>query len=409
MTTLSDDQLSSGDLREELASLLTCRGVLRTPAIETAFRTTSRHLFLPGVPLRDAYADTPVYTKHDASGVSVSAASQPWTVAGMLEQLSPRPGHRILEAGAGTGYNAALLAAIAGPTGHVTTIDVDDDLVIAARRHLETAGTANVDVVLSDGALGHPSGAPYDRIIATVGAWDVPPAWLDQLVPSGRLVVPLRLRGTCSRSIAFERAGGGWYSTSSAAAVFMPLRGIGDDARRNVTLAEGISLQVHKDQQAEGRELTGVLETTRHEGWTGVMFPPEVSYEWLDLWLCVRLPAPLMRMNISPYARDTGLVTPMFPWGSMATAEGGNLAYLTTRPAPSAPDGGRLYEIGVISHGPGGPGIATRTAQEIQAWDSQYRGLNVRFELPDQPHNSDPASGRYLLPRPHRPITVTWY
>jgi len=184
---------------------------------------------------------------------------------------------------------------------------------------------------------------------------------------------------------------------------------IGDDARRTLTLADGITLQVHKDQQADSRELAGVLQTARHEEWTGVLFPPEVPYEWLDLWLCVRLPVPLMRMNVTPHSRDTSLVTPMFGWGSMATADGSHLAYLTTRPAPPAPDGGRLYEIGVIGHGPGGPAIATRTAQEIRTWDSHYRGLNVRFELPDHPRPSDPACGRYLLSRPARPITVTWY
>ncbi|WP_369974880.1 methyltransferase domain-containing protein [Thermobifida halotolerans] len=168
-------------------------GVVRSAAVEAALRRVPRHLFVPGTSLEEAYADEAVHTKHDpATGVSVSAASQPRIVAMMLEQLQAAPGMRVLELGAGTGYNAALLAALVGPEGRVTTVDVDDDLVTGARDHLAAAGAPNVEVVLGDGALGHPDSAPYDRIIATVGAYEVPTAWLEQLAPGGRLVVPLR-------------------------------------------------------------------------------------------------------------------------------------------------------------------------------------------------------------------------
>lgn len=90
-------------------------------------RRTPRHLFLPGVPPQQAYVDESIYTKTDAHGTSISAASQPRIVAMMLEQLDVRPGQRIMEAGAGTGYNAALLAAVVGDSGRAVTIDVDGD------------------------------------------------------------------------------------------------------------------------------------------------------------------------------------------------------------------------------------------------------------------------------------------
>ncbi|MCZ9340983.1 methyltransferase domain-containing protein, partial [Streptomyces sp. TRM76130] len=76
--------------------------------------------------------------------------------------------------GAGTGYNAALIGHLVGPSGHVTTIDIDDDLVDGARAHLAAAGATNVEALTRDGALGHADGAPYDRIIATVGAHGIP-------------------------------------------------------------------------------------------------------------------------------------------------------------------------------------------------------------------------------------------
>lgn len=398
------------DLRTELADRLRAEGIIRTPSVEAAIRQTPRHLFLPGVPLEQAYADGPVYTKTDGRGTSISAASQPRIVAMMLEQLDARPGHRIMEAGAGTGYNAALLAAIVGDTGRVVTIDVDDDLVDGARKHLATAGVANVEVVRGDGALGHPDGAPYDRIIATVGAWETPTAWLEQLAPDGRLVVPLRLRGAASRSIIFERYDGGWRDVGSELAVFMPLRGIGDDARRLVTLTgeQDVTLQVHKDQSVDAAALAGVFKSERHEMWTGVLFPPMVPYEWLDLWLACRLDNAIMRMNTQPQAIERGTVSPMFPWGAMATTRGANSAYLTIRPAPQAPDGGKLYEVGVIGHGPSGKDLAQHVTDEIRVWDAGYRSRTVHFEIHDAPAEPSPSAGRFVLPRPHHPITVIW-
>ncbi|MGC4750549.1 methyltransferase, FxLD system [Micromonospora sp. DT201] len=400
----------ASDLRTDLIDWLRAEDVIRTSGVEAAMRRTPRHLFLPGVTLKQAYADEPVYTKTDACGTSISAASQPWIVATMLEQFDVRPGQRVMGAGAGTGYNAALLAAIVGDSGRVVTIDVDEDLVDRACKHLAAAGVANVDVLLGDGALGHAEAAPYDRIIATVGAYETPTAWLEQLAPGGRLVVPLRLRGAASRSIIFERYDGGWRDQGSELAVFMPLRGIGDDARRLVPLApeQDVILQVHKDQEVDAAALAGVLETERSKIWTDVFFPPMEPYEWMDLWLACRLDNAIMRMNVQASAVQRGAVTPMFRWGAMATTCGGALAYLTTRPALARPDGSRLYEVGVIGHGPAGRDLAHHVSEEIRAWNATYRSGSVRFEIPDAPALADPSVGRFVLVRPHHPITVTW-
>lgn len=412
VTTLSEDRPSppTRQLRATLTDELRASGVVRTAGVDAAIRHIPRHLFLPEVPLEEAYADAPVYTKKDADGTAVSAASQPQIVAMMLEQLAGQPGENILEIGAGTGYNAALIAAITGTGGHVTTIEVDRDLADGARNHLHCAGVINVSVVCGDGALGHPPAAPYDRIIATAGAWDIPAAWLQQLTRSGRLVVPLRLRGTTSRSIIFERDATGWRSRGSELAVFMPLRGVADDARHTVALTPGndVSLQVHKDQAVSAADLAGVLETDPHHAWTGVLFPPMVPYEWMDLWLACQLPNALMRMSAQGSAVERGQVTPMFGWGSMATTSGSTLAYLTTRPAPPAEDGGKLYEVGVITHGPTRRDLALRVAHEIHTWDTHYRHRSVRFEMPAAPVAPDPSTGRFVLDRPHHPITVIW-
>lgn len=413
-TTVSDASAASADeLRAKLADRLVKDNAVRTAAVEDAFRQVPRDLFLPGIPLPTAYADEPLYIKHDGTGTRISAASQPKIVAMMLEQLQIQPGHRILELGAGTGYNAALMATITGETGHAITIDVDDDLVYSARKHLAAVGITNVTVVLADGALGHPDAAPFDRVIATVGAFEVPTAWLEQLAPGGRLVVPVRLVGAASRSIIFERDGDRWVSRGSEMAVFMPLRGIGDDSRRVIDLTGTgeVTLQTHKDNAhaTDADALAGVFDTPRREVWTGVHFVPMESFEWLDLWLACRLSNPIMRMEVEPAAKDSGLVKPMFPAVAMATtAADGSLAYLTIRAVEPGPDGGRRYEVGVIGHGASGQQLAEQVGTEITTWDQGFRSRSVRFAIPDTPPAPAADTSGVVLDRPDNPMTVIW-
>jgi methyltransferase of FxLD system len=210
-------------LRAQLVDRLRTSGVLTDPAVEHAMRTVPRHLFLPGSTLEDAYTDMAVPTRF-ADGVAISSASQPAIVAAMLQQLHVAPGMRVLEIGAGTGYNAALLAALVGPRGSVTTLDIDDEIVAEAREHLAAAGYQRVEAVTVDGASGWPASAPYDRVMLTVGAWDIAPAWYDQLAEEGLLELPLWLGGG-DASVAFRKQEGALYSESLLPCGFMRLRG----------------------------------------------------------------------------------------------------------------------------------------------------------------------------------------
>jgi protein-L-isoaspartate(D-aspartate) O-methyltransferase len=142
----------------------------------------------------------------------------------MLEQLSPPIGGSVLEIGAGTGYNAALLSALVGPSGRIVTIDIDPEVAVEANNHLSEAGAANVAAICGDGASGWPERAPYDAIIVTAGASDLAPEWLSQLAPAGRLVVPLSIRSV-QHSVAFARADGHLHSVAVCEAGFMPLTG----------------------------------------------------------------------------------------------------------------------------------------------------------------------------------------
>jgi protein-L-isoaspartate(D-aspartate) O-methyltransferase len=418
---VEETEATAEQLRGALIDKLQDRGTVSAGPVEAAFRAVPRHLFLPGVPLEKAYADGPVVTKRDDDGLIISTASQPAIMAVMLEQLQVEPGQRVLEIGAGTGYNAGLLGVLVGGDGlvdgdglvgdggRVTTIDVDEDIVAGARNGLAAAGIQNVQVVLGDGALGWEQDAPYDRVIATVGVWDLPPAWLEQIAPGGRLVVPLRLRGGVSRSVAFERDGDCWRSRSSTMCGFIPLRGIADDARRKVQLtADGaVALISHRDQVADDGALAGVLDRERSEVWTGVQLAGYKPVESLHLWLACVLDNSLSLMPMQASAAERGVVQPQSGFGSMAVTDGGDLAYLTGRSVGKVP-GQQQQEVGVIGHGAGGERLASAVAEQIHSWDRDYRSRLVQIAIQPVGAAGEPLSGQFVFTRPNGLLAISW-
>ncbi|MFJ9822290.1 methyltransferase, FxLD system [Streptomyces sp. NPDC101151] len=410
--TLSTADPEAARLRNALVDKIREAGYARTTSVETALRTVRRHLFVPDAALEDAYSNAQVNVKFDVDGASISCASQPEIVALMLDQLEVRPGERILELGAGTGYNAALLAHLVGGNGHVTTIDVDDDLVEGARSHLAAAGFTNVECLTRDGAVGHASGAPYDRIIATVGAHGVPHAWIQQLAPGGRLLVPQRLKGSVSRSIAYERHEERWMSVDSRMNTFMPLRrGIADDDRRIIPLSSDgtVRLQAPAGQPIDAQALAGVLEQPSTEEWTGMTVRAMESPEWMELFVSCSLPSGLIRMLFPQAAKGTVLTDDPYPSSTVAV-EKGALTYLVRRLSDQkTAEGGKLWEFGVIGHGPGSDELAAQVADAIRTWDREYRGREATFEIQslDAPA-VEQAPGLFAIDTPLNRIVVDW-
>ena len=249
-----------------------------------------RHVFLPDVTVAEVYTDRAFPTKH-ADGKPISSSSQPAIMAIMLEQLALQPDQRVLEIGAGTGYNAALIAQIVGPGGHVVTIDIDEDLVAQARQHLATAGSDGVDVRCADGGYGYPEGAPFDRIILTASAWDITPAWFDQLALGGRLVLPLSLHQV-QQSVAFERHHDHLESVSVADCGFMPLRGAFAGPERVIPLGEPTApfLVADGDRSIDADALSVALTVSPVEVPSGVSVSHREAFGSLSLWLALEDP-----------------------------------------------------------------------------------------------------------------------
>ncbi len=171
------DSLRSEMVRKQLRP----RGI-RDPRVLAAMESVPRHLFVPRQWRGESYADTPLPLGPEQT------ISQPYIVALMAERAEVAPGCRALEIGTGSGYQAAVLAAM-GAT--VFSIERDRRLLDRAARNLKKAGHADVSLRTGDGRLGRPEAAPFDAILVTAAPESVPDALTEQLAEGGRMVIPV--------------------------------------------------------------------------------------------------------------------------------------------------------------------------------------------------------------------------
>ena len=283
--TAAELHLDANILHHALIEKLEANGHLKSPQIAAAFRAVPRQLFLPGVTLERIYSDQAIPTKVENDQV-VSSSSQPGMMAIMLEQLDLRAGDNVLEIGAGTGYNAALMAYLVGDGGRVTSLEIDPDLAKSASNHLEEAGFGQVQVIGTDGVNGYEANGPYDRIILTVGGWDILPDWISQLKPDGRILLPLSINGP-QISAVFRRQGDCLTTVSTAPCGFMRMRGQSEEPQSSFQLGPepGLLLEIngmHPDVDVEAayRWLTGPAQNYQ----TGVRVTVREAWSSLGLW-----------------------------------------------------------------------------------------------------------------------------
>jgi len=418
--------VAGGDLarlRDRMVTSVTASGRPVSDAVTAAMRAVPRHLFLPDLPPPMAYRNEAIVTRRAADGQPTSSSSQPTIMAYMLDQLGVTAGQRVLEIGAGTGYNAALLQHLVGAGGRVVTVDLDADVAREAAAHLAAAGYPEVIVVQADGAAGWPDGAPYDRIIATVGVSDLAPAWLDQLAPGGRIVVPLDLRGS-QRSVALEWDGACWQSRSVVPCGFMRMRGTlagpertlvtGDSQELALTLPGGRDLDV----TAVARALADPAGPAAERA-TRVAAGPAQLFDGLGLWLALneprwgmvsesaRVPGGLARAPL--FAMDRRMTAGVFDTAGFAI-----LARPSPPSEPGSPEPGPVpaFELSVLGYGPAGPDLAAGLAAQVQAWDAAGRPGAGHFLIsayPAGPGTPGPPGGRpagAVIERPHTTFVV---
>ena len=168
--------------REEMVQQTIERRGVADPAVLKSMRTVERHLFVPENNAANAYEDRPLPIGYGQT------ISQPFIVAYMTEIINPRPQHKVLEIGTGSGYQAAVLAEVVKT---VYTIEIIPDLGNAASTRLQKLGYNNVNVKIADGYFGWPEHGPYDAIVVTAAAEFVPPPLIEQLRDGGKIVIPI--------------------------------------------------------------------------------------------------------------------------------------------------------------------------------------------------------------------------
>lgn len=407
MTTMHDSTVRDADaLRKAMVAALRDQDAITSEPVAAAFASVPRHLFAPDAPLEDAYnLHGIVVAKKDEQGLNTSVMSAPHLQAVMLEQAEIKPGMKVLEIGSG-GYNAALAAELVGTGGTVTTIDIDADITDRASACLDAAGYGGrVRVVLADGEDGVPDGAPYDRIIVTAAAWDIPPAWIRDLAEQGRIVVPLAMRGTV-RSIAFDCEGDDLISRSYRLAHFVPMQGVGAAVERQILVREGIALRT--DDPAVDLDpvaLDQALESPQLVRWSGAAYdlPDE-----LDLYLTLNL-SQAARLQAAKEVVETGLVGRSARLGVPALVREGSFAYRIRRENhEDASLGG--FESGVISHGPQAEALAEEYLDLLRRWAGNHRRRGTatfRYRPGETPASTPVPQG--AVTRRHGILTVSWH
>ncbi|MFC4337310.1 methyltransferase domain-containing protein [Salininema proteolyticum] len=330
-------------------------------SVAEAMRAVPRHRFAPEAPLEECYDGTrAVVTKRDDDGRMLSSVSAPWLVAHMLTHAGVEPGSTVLEIGAGQGYQAALLCELVGPNGHVITVDIDGDLCRTAQRNLSALGYANTaTVVEADGAEQLLDDGTVDAVIVATGAWDLSPAWEDQLKPGGRLVTPLTLRGMW-RGMTLEKADDGFACADWRQYGFIRMRGLLGQERDVADESLPVDVAVDPDHPGTADELRAAMEDRDPVVVATGVRDGRSDPAIVNLWDRIGFHEP-ETVRVTRFRRSA---FPLPPVHLMAPAlwEGSSFAYVG---AEMLDDGAALS---AVAFGPEKDALAERLRRHVENW-----------------------------------------
>ncbi len=211
--------MDSVAVRLAMVNKIAAQGVT-DPRVLSAMGAVERHRFVDSALAIQAYEDTSLPI---GLGQTISKPGVVARMIALLLQVHPGKPQRLLEIGTGCGYQAAVLAQVAQ---EVFSMERLRGLHDKARDNLRPMRLANLHLILGDGMLGYPKGAPYSGIIAAAGGQDVPQAWIDQLAPGGRLVAPVVVPGqsTAQALMVVDKTPQGVTQTMLEAVHFVPLK-----------------------------------------------------------------------------------------------------------------------------------------------------------------------------------------
>ncbi len=239
-------------------------------------------------------------------------------------------------------------------------------------------------------------------IVVTAEAWDIPPAWVDQLAAGGTITVPLRMRGL-TRSITFAREDEHLASRSVKVCGFVPMRGAGEHRERVLWLrGKQIGLKFDDGWPVDPGLLDGVLDTPQVDAWSGVTAGRQEPFDTLQLWLATVLQG-FCLLTVDP-GLDNGLLSPVNRIASPAAVEGASFAYLASRRRDEA-----TVEFGASAFGPGASVLAEAMTEQVRVWDRAHRGgpAPVIAAYPSGTPDDRLPDG-LVIDKRHARVTVSW-
>ncbi|MBB2943274.1 protein-L-isoaspartate(D-aspartate) O-methyltransferase [Actinoplanes lutulentus] len=390
-------------LRAAMVRTLIEEGTILSGDVAAAFAAVPRHLFVPGEALWRAYdPQLALLPKTAANGTDTSVVSAAEVQAAMLEQAQVERGMNVLEVGSG-GYNAALLAELVGPSGQVTSVDIDSGITARAGACLHKTGYDQVRVITADATKLLPGQSPFDRIIVTTAACDIAPAWIDELTPFGRIVVPLRFAGI-TRVIAFDRNRGSraLFAHSYRLGSFVTMQGCAEE--RLIPLTRDVALRVDSQHTPEFHlpALRHAIHEPPIEQWAGTAhdLPDE-----LQLFLLTNAQPQMPILQASQELVDQGVFPTSARYGVPVLIDGGSFAYRTSRPNPDIITG---YETGVVAHGPAAAKVADTLLALIREWaNNHFKRDAARIEYHPKTMDTSDLLGWRVITQ-NGVLTVSW-